>query len=261
MKKIILIFSIILCVVLCGGVVAKLFVKTETPPETPEIVENVDYSKLVYTALGDSITWGQDGITNTRMTTPYCDVVGQTLGLKKVYNLGIGNSAVSKMSTCDCHDNFDTAHTPMCERYTNISIYSDIISIFGGVNDRGLSVPLGDINSYDKSTFYGAYNTLIKGVKTNYSSAWVFLITPTSSRKTQADDWTNNIGLTRYDYVNAVLQLGEKWNLPVLELHDNKDINNELLDYTTDGVHPSQNTHTNIIAPIISQFIKDNYKK
>ena len=67
--------------------------------------------------------------------------------------------------------------------------------------------------------------------------------------------------MTRLDYVNAVLELGEKWNLPVLELHDNESINNELLDYDTDGVHPSQDTHTNIIAPLVAQFIKDNYKK
>ena len=119
--------------------------------------------------------------------------------------------------------------------------------------------PLGDIDSYDVSTFYGAYNTLIKGVKDRYPSAWVFLITPITSRNWHSGEATNDFGLTNLDYVNAVIALGEKWDLPVLEMHDNEAIRNELASSASDGVHPSKELVDTVIAPMIVQFIKDNY--
>ena len=169
---------------------------------------NVDWSQLTYSAVGDSITWGQDGMANTQMELPYVDVVGNTLGLKKVFNNGIGWSTMSELKSCSCHSN-PYIHEPMCLRYNKISIYSDIISVSGGVNDIAKNVSLGDINSYDKTTFYGAYNTFIKGVKENYPSAWLFLITPTATKKTIDLDVVNDIGLSRADYYNAVIELGK----------------------------------------------------
>lgn len=262
MKKYILIVFSILCVLLFGSALSNLFNsdRTNTPIETPDIVESVDFSKLVYTAVGDSITWGQDGMSGTQMQDTYVKLVGETLGLKKVYNNGIGWSTMASSDECSCHNNYDTGHTPMCKRYNQISIYSDIISVSAGVNDFGL-VPLGDINSYDINTFYGAYNTFIKGVKENYSSAWLFLITPTPTKTTYSLDYKNAFGFSRADYYNAVIELGKKWNLSVCELHNIEDIYLDITQNGSDGVHPSQSCVNNTIAPIVSQFIKDNYNK
>lgn len=287
MKKFIYFICIILVITFCGGLLSGLFTISLTFPEIPSnsatdesagstdnftsnSPENpddkptdnnlsVDYSNIVYSALGDSITFGQDGISNTPMEETFVDVVGDTLGFKKTYNLGIGWSTVARLDSCTCHDNFSTGHNPMCDRYKNISTLSDIISIWGGVNDMSRT-PLGDIDSYDVATFYGAYNTLIKGVKDRYPSAWVFLITPTTSRNWHSGELTNDFGLTNMDYVNAVIALGEKWDLPVLEMHDNEAIKNELASSVSDGVHPSKELVDAVIAPMIVQFIKDNYK-
>ena len=288
MKKLIYFVCIILVITSFGSLLTGLFNISPSSPETPsnsttdnsngstgnstaskpsENPDNkptddnssVDYSSIVYSALGDSITWGQDGISNTRMEKTVVDVVGETLGMKKTFNLGLGWSTIAKLPSCTCHDTYTAGHSPMCDRYKNISIYSDIISIWGGVNDMSRT-PLGDIDSYDVSTFYGAYNTLIKGVKDRYPSAWVFLITPTTSKKWHSGELKNDFGLTNMDYVNAVIALGEKWDLPVLEMHDNEAIKNELASSASDGVHPSKELVDTVIAPMIVEFIKDNYK-
>ena len=126
--------------------------------------EETIYSDLVYSAMGDSITYGQDGITHKKMDNTYVEIVEDTLGLKKTYNLGISWSTVAQLDSCACHEDYNDGHSPMCTRVHKINKKSDIISISGGVNDFGRNVPLGDIDSYDTSTFYGANNTILRDI-------------------------------------------------------------------------------------------------
>ena len=150
MKNLFKYIIIILIFVFCFGAFVNLGKKKDNVGSSITNVENqVDFSKITYTALGDSITEASGKIA-------YSTRVKEILGLKKAFNKGIGGTTISNV------------HNGMIDRYTEISIYSDIISIQGGINDCRLNADLGTIDSYDKSTFMGAYNSLIKGVKEKY---------------------------------------------------------------------------------------------
>lgn len=225
----------------------KEFISQYMAPQIAQFIKDnytppVDFSQLTYSALGDSITAADNKIA-------YPTRVKEILGLKNAFNKGIGATTISNV------------HNGMVDRYTSISIYSDIISIQGGINDCRLGANLGTIDSFDKSTFMGAYNSLIKGIKEKYSNSYVFLMSmPKTYNSTTLDFYVNgNIhGYNYLDYNNAIYEIADKWNLPVLDLYFDsfwEDTKN------TDGVHPSQEYIDNTLAPLIAQFIKDNYTK
>ena len=243
MKKTHFNIIIILIFVFCFGAFVNLGKKKDNVDSSITNVETqVDFSKITYTALGDSITAGVDKVA-------YSTRVKEILGLKNAYNKGIGGTTISNVNN------------GMVDRYTEISIYSDIISIQGGINDCRLNADLGSIDSYDKSTFMGAYNSLIKGVKEKYSNAYIFLISmPKTYNSTTLDSYVNGntYGYNYLDYNKAIYEIANKWNLPVLDLYFDsfwEDTKN------TDGVHPSQEYIDETLAPTIAKFIKDNYSK
>lgn len=211
----------------------------------------VDFSQLTYSVIGDSITYGTDGIDSGRLNPTYVKEVKNILGLKAYYNYGIGGSTVANGSN------------PMYKRYTKINVDSDIISVMGGVNDWGSGhnyVQIGSIDDSDGTTFYGGYNLLIEGLKKDYPNAFIFLITPTYRRVRESNTY-NGYGESLLDYVNAVRNLAKKHDLPLLDIFDNEDIYNDMMRSDSDGVHHSQELTINVVAPLIANFIKDNYNK
>lgn len=251
------IFKFIIVILVCGlilGAVSTQFnkgnttnddvsdssVESETPSQNSPLT--VDYSKITYSALGDSIT-ASDG------KKPYSTTVKEILGLKNGINNGIGGSTVSKRNT------------GFVDRYDLMSIYTDIISIQGGINDCRLDVELGTIDSFDETTFMGAYNSLIKKIKEKYSDAFIFLMSMPKTYNSKTLDMYvhgNALGYDYLDYANAIYQIAEKWNLPVLDLYIDSFYEDTEL---TDGVHPSQTYITEIFAPMVAEFIEVNYKE
>ena len=249
-KYFLVVFSAI--VMLCGVSVGLLtnYKSKNNVDNAPQIETSVDFSNLTYSAIGDSITigaCGNRGYTNDYMPNPYPEVVGNILGLKRKNNYGIGGSTVSSF------------YAPMCERYKNISLQSNIISVMGGCNDAR-EIDLGTIDSFDTSTFMGAYNVLLTGLLEKYPNAFIFICTLTQNYKQSRPDYnTNTFGYKPVDFYNATLQLAEKYNLPVLDCWNLDGIIENT--QTTDGVHPDQIFVNDVLAPHIAQFIKDNYKK
>ena len=207
---------------------------------------SVDFSQLTYAALGDSITFGVDGSTGTHinMETPYCEVVGEILGFERSVNLGVSGSCISFARG---------EQNAFCKRYVNIPRDADVISVMGGINDTDENVTIGTINDVDCNTFYGALNTLAKGLKDNWSDAFIFFMTPLNAR--------GRVGV--YEQVcQAIKDVCAKYDIPVLDTSKLADFSQEYnaKGYVGDGLHPSQEFHKNTLAPIIAKFIKNNYK-
>ncbi len=208
--------------------------------------EEVDFSELTYVALGDSITYGVDGFTGVhqKMETPYCDVVGETLGFERTVNLGVSGSCISFARG---------EQNAFCKRYVNIPRDADVISVMGGINDTDENVTIGTISDMSTSTFYGALNVLAKGLKENWSDAFIFFMTPLNAR--------GRVGV--YEQVcQAIKDVCAKYEIPVLDTSKLADFSREYNapGYTGDGLHPSQDFHTTVLAPMIADFIRKNYK-
>ncbi|MBQ8431860.1 MAG: SGNH/GDSL hydrolase family protein [Clostridia bacterium] len=110
-------------------------------------------------------------------------------------NYGIGGSTVT---------NYVTNKNPMCDRYTSMKRNSpDIVILEGGRNDYTRLAPIGTINSTDTTTFMGALNVIITGLKEKYPDAMIVCITPWNF------PGTNDLGLQYHDFVNAMMQVAE----------------------------------------------------
>lgn len=242
MKKILTTLCSILIIVLCGSLLT-VFLCREN--ET----KNVDnFSKLSYVALGDSITYGVDGVAGGKMDNPYPEIVAETLNLSSVKNYGI------KGSTLAVNEN---GYAPMSVRYSEME-NADIVSVLGGVNDYFRNVPLGSLGDTENTTVYGALNTLVLGLRRKYTNSFIFFMTPY-----QVIDRTyNSVGYTVNHVADAVKNVCALYNIPVLDLYSYGGFENEAKTNTlSDKVHPSQNFVEKYTAPQIVKFIKDNYSK
>jgi hypothetical protein len=82
----------------------------------------------------------------------------------------------------------------------------DIYIIEGGRNDRHYSVPFGQNDSKTVSSFKGALNVIIQGIRTKNPDAFIVLVTPWSYATESGYLGTNN------DYADAMKELAEHYN-------------------------------------------------
>ena len=118
---------------------------------------------ITVNALGDSYFAG-DGIEKGEV---WLSLLGSKYNMS-MNNYGKGGSTVS---------NKVTTNSPMCERYTSMSNNNaDIILLEGGRNDFNKDVSIGEIDGYDTTTFAGALNVIIEGLKEKYPNAMIVCI-------------------------------------------------------------------------------------
>ena len=143
-----------------------------------------------------------------------------------------------------------------CNYYTSLPSSCAMITVFGGVNDFLLGVPLGTSSSTDKSTFYGALNTLADGLKSRYSGSRIAFFTPI---RIGGHANANSAGHTLKDYRNAIVQVCNNKGIEVLDLYslDSMDADISVSNYmgTWDTTHPNGNGHQAIADYILSQMI------
>jgi len=207
-----------------------------------------DFSMLTYVAFGDSITYGIDGNyrtgdANYRMTNPYPKLVGQTLGIGTVNNLGISGA-----SFCP-----HTQRANMTQRILGFTGEADIISLLLGVNDFTSKHTLGDTTSRDNKTIYGSLYLISEYLTTRYPDAFIFYMTPFQYKN------PDNGTYTLEDVATAVKTVAAEYGIPVLDLYTYGMYENEMNVSPNDGVHPTQMHHINYTAPLICDFIRKHY--
>lgn len=184
----------------------------------------VDYSSLKWDCLGDSFTDG---------SPRYHTYISARTGIK-VKNDGLAGSAVAKYTAGQSTLTF-------LERLENLDLASDIISIFGGINDARAILSnesrLGTIddkpNSIEEAnTFYGAYRYLIEYLKNNAPKAIIFAIVPPKLHAATGGDYEN---ADRYipKVRQAILDLCEEYSVPVVDLYSESGISKMSIDVST----------------------------
>lgn len=186
--------------------------------------------------LGDSIT----------AANGYQPLVGAVLGFAEVHNYGHSGSPMTAGGATDEGSTVKVG----CAIDTPL----DCITIFAGTNDYRLDKPLGNLSGKDPLTFNGAYMTLIEHILTNNPGCRLNLWTPLQREKDGYDiDRPNEEGHYLSDYVKAVLELGRRYGLPVLDLYAESGMNKLTLPFfTDDGLHPNHRGHERIAAMAIS---------
>ncbi len=237
MKKFLRIAGIALLAVALVGVVTKFDFKKPTKEK--------EYTEMTYVAFGDSITYGVDGITGERATTPYPTLVGDMLELKTVTNKGVSGATLCNVD----------GRTNMTQEIFDFEGKADIISVMLGVNDYTAGVPLGNEKSKTNTTIYGSLYLIAEHLSENYSDSFVFFMTP---YPTSTGETKNTAGYTLEDVATAVKDVAEKFDIPVLDMYENGEYETEMNKEESDGVHPSESFFKKYTAPQIVYFLKAN---
>lgn len=227
-----------------------------TPDESEQQTTPTDFSNKKLTFLGDSITYGVDGVDGQHMMSyPLPILVEKELNASYSANLGISGSTL-----CAASENHTVSYDnhPFVERINSIPSDSDVVCVFGGVNDYALGLPLGAIDDDNYYTVYGALNGIMKQLQTRCPNAFVFLMTPFGLCQRKIDASPADYELN--DVVTAIKLIGEKYNVPVLDLYNDCDWRQtEMLASNSDGIHPSQYYMARYVAPMVADFIRDKH--
>lgn len=232
-----------------------------------EYIGSSEYIGKTIACIGDSVTT-PDHVTGGGSN--YVAYLGSVLGTIPI-NLG-------------------TSGYVLCtggHRYCQIGMLSDselrgadIVTIYLGVNDwdqaRTDYYDLGDINSTDTSTIYGAMkmwcDKIIELKNTEkYMNTEFFFITPhiTSwNNSVSQTDWspqkTNVHGYTQKDMRDVITNVCRDYDIPVIDVYDYtsklyiQDPGKYVAEYGGDGIHPTTAGHKLISDYILACIAAQN---
>lgn len=151
----------------------------------------------------------------------------------------------------------------------NSGVIPDVIFLWGGTNDFGLSLPVGDdVNSTNHGELRGALNKLLEMLVTEFPNTQIIMATP-MQRNTGHEApkepveglGPNEQGLYLIDYVNAIKDACEKYSIPCLDMYNVSGlnmVNARELTRNGDGLHPTKEYGEKKLSKIIAKFI-NNY--
>lgn len=110
----------------------------------------------------------------------------------------------------------DNGRYPMVDRYESAMEEDyDIIILQGGSNDWSHNIPLGDVESRDKTTMLGAMNLMLDDFEAAWPEATIICFTPWVSTGAK-----NSLGLDTDDYVDAIARLCQTRDLILYDASD-----------------------------------------
>ena len=139
----------------------------------------------------------------------------------------------------------------------SISLMAEADVVYFGGNKE-----LGNIDSdFNTETTYGSFKLAIKTILTHKPTIKIILFTPTPRGKFENQPnygEANSKGYKLIDYVNCVKEVGEFYNLKVLDLYHLSGFNQFTIDaFTTDKLHHND-LGTEQIVPLIVDCISNS---
>lgn len=196
----------------------------------------------------------------------YVNSLSELLGTI-VYNRGVEGTTVADSNVADsfCERLDKPSDNTLMANNSGFPTEADLVIIFGGVNDWGRlrNQNLGTFNAaVDRTTFYGAWHYLLRGVKSKYPNAVICILNlhhvykhnsfdtwhelEYNNPENETEGWVickNNNNNTYEDYRNAIEKVATFYGCHIIDLANcgmsflnSTDRNN----YTTDGLHPNE---------------------
>ena len=197
---------------------------------------------LKWNVMGDSITEGS-GSTKT-----YAAFIKERTGVIP-HGYGVSNTAIARRGEAYTND--------MCMRYSSMTDDADIITVFGGTNDQGNNIPIGEWGDDSEYTLYGAMKILCEGLIDKYMGKRIGFITPLPKY----------VGSTDYSYpseafkpyIDCIKDVCARYSIPVLDLWTESGIAPSMSTVRTamipDGLHPNATGHE-VISWKIQRFLE-----
>lgn len=220
---------------------------------TKEIVEIANRSKSPlagekWCVLGDSITYG----ANTTQT--YFGYIEERTGVTP-FNYGKSNTAIAKKNS-SVTDN-------IASRYSSMIEDADIITVFGGTNDHGQNITIGQWGDATELTLYGAMKILVEGLINKYIGKKIGFILPLPKCTTNSGGVTTDYSYPSESfkpYVDCIKDVCARYSIPVLDLYTGSGISPSMASVRTamipDGLHPNATGHA-FISWKIQKFLEE----
>jgi lysophospholipase L1-like esterase len=205
-------------------------------------------------------TWNVLGDSFTARNI-YQGLIKEILGIGVVNSYGVSGSCISEKVGLD-------NTRAMSVRYSSMTNTTDLITVWGGVNDYGNGswgsqggVPLGVNTDTTTATFYGALRVLIEGLLTKYPTKKIAFITPIQMNQANALTYKNGqnanaAGFKLEQYANAIKEMCDLYAIPCLDLYHTSGLNEKnMVQFTEDGLHPNTDGFT-FMSHRIAKFIE-----
>lgn len=129
-------------------------------------------------------------------------------------------------------------------RYASIPTDSDLIVIHGGINDWTTELgTIGEKDSTDSKTLYGALNNMLRGIQQNFPQAHKLFVTPVRPSTTfNKNAW----GINFLQFSEIIAERCKYYAIPLLDFTNegyDSSIDTVRAMYTDGGVHPNEAGH------------------
>ena len=144
-------------------------------------------------------------------------------------------------------------------RAAEMDATADAVLVMGGTNDCNLKTLLGEWNSADNTTFYGALNALIKLLRTNFPGKPIIFCTPIKRKYDTDNGFPDTMAdlkaasateeITMQHCVLAIKAKCARHGIPVIDLAEHSGFSALTPEYYysgTDNLHPSALGHVRI---------------
>ena len=187
-------------------------------------VEENSYNELYgkkWCCCGDSFSVAGYNSSDGIPQDVYVYQDGPYKGKQKVYGTMIAlrnsmnfvNIANGGMTMCNI-DGTRTNSFTYNDYYKKIPLDSDYVTIKFGINDGNFNSPIGTIDDEVVTTFYGAWNVVLKWIRNNLPFTKVGIIVSSGLGKTQSSD----------NLAEATRNVAQKWGIPILDEINDKTI-------------------------------------
>jgi len=234
---------------------------TEAGP--PRFLDENGDGRINWFALGDSITQGYYSvIENGAGKLAFNAKLGWAALLSKSTGWTLINSAVGgsgfvhpgtvldKLSGREHIDKMDF-------------IAAELVTLAFGVNDWKGNQKLGSMedNIETGGTFYSNMRYCIEKILNDNPDAEIVVISPLNSCRfgNAETGWGLGYSFSRngtlQDIYDAMKEVCDYYDLPLIDLLHNEQINNDMINWFPDGVHPSEEKHARL-AEILEEELK-----
>lgn len=180
--------------------------------------------------MGDSLTNGAATVN------PYHMHISERTGIT-AYNFGMSSTAITKDTASVNHN--------MATRYLEMFDDVDYVTVFGGTNDHGRNLPIGQWGDATELTLYGAMKILCEGLINKYIGKKIGFLLP-CPKCTTSNDVTTDYSYPSESfvpYIECIKNVCARYSIPVLDLYTQSDLHPSIADFRTammpDGLHPN----------------------
>lgn len=192
--------------------------------------------------LGDSFTYG-DKLKDRAQC--YAALLADMMQAEDYENYGLNGSCMGGVHP----DRF-------IDRYTQIPEDTELIFVLGGTNDYEFATPIGSMTDTDSTTFYGCLNLLMCSLQQKYPEAEIIFLTPMHRN---GGTKKNTQGYVLEDYAYAMMNMGEFYDIPVVDLYHAQGLNfTGNKRYLADGLHPTAVGHRKIAQYLYGLLFAEN---